>query len=171
MTFDLSLPLTGRAATVAADLFDIEVFEGLPAPSVARLAMLSRERVFEAGTILMRQGDSSDRMYVILRGRVLVERAHPDLIGSLLLAEVGSGGVVGEIGLLDGRSRPTTVTALEDVAALELNYDSLAVVLLQYPEASSALMKTLVRRLRAADELLMQILLARDSESARETAP
>lgn len=61
-------------------------------------------------------------MYVvphrIERGRVRVERAHPQLTEPILLAELGPGEVVGEMGVLDGapatwgtRSSPTTCSA------------------------------------------------------------
>lgn len=68
----------------------------------------------------MRQGDVSDCMFVIASGRVRVERRHPVLTAPLTIAELGVGGVVGEIGLRDGEYLSATVTAIEDTETVAL---------------------------------------------------
>jgi CRP-like cAMP-binding protein len=45
------------------------------------------------------------------------------------------------------------VTALEDTETLELHATVMAVVVMQYPQVAAALLRTLSRRLRSADEL------------------
>jgi serine/threonine-protein kinase len=66
----------------------------------------------EKGTVLIREGDSSDCMYIVKSGRFLVTRS-----GKLLdekVREVGAGAVLGEVGLLAGATRTATVTATTD---------------------------------------------------------
>lgn len=118
------------------------------------LSARGRLRTFEAGETLMRQGEEADAMYVILSGKVRVERDAPGHPSPALLAELGANDVVGEIGVLDGGARTATVTALEQTRTLELHRTLLAVVLLQYPDVASELLKTLSRRLRSTDEIL-----------------
>lgn len=122
-----------------ADLAQMAIFEDLSPDSRARLAMLSRERTFSAGSHLLRQGETNDRLYVITRGRVCVEQAEPEINAPVLLAELGPGAIVGESGLLDNEPCSTTVTALEEVQAIELKHTALALLLLQYPETTAAL--------------------------------
>ena len=134
-----------------ADLSQIDIFQELPKDSLARLAMLSRERTFSRGSPLIRQGDLSDRLYVIIRGRVRIERSHPKLFEPVLLAELGPDEVVGELGLQEGEVCSSTVTAVEEVRTLELGYTALALTVLQYPEALAALQRTRSWRLVSAE--------------------
>jgi len=67
-----------------------------------------------AGTALFRQGDPSDRIYVVERGQVDVVRDTPD--GEVLLATLGPGEHLGEMGPLFGLPRSATVRARTDAA-------------------------------------------------------
>jgi len=93
-------------------------------------------------------------MYVILSGRVRVDRDATGQTAPAVLAELGANDVVGEIGVLDGGARTATVTALEQTRTLELHRTLLSVVLLQYPDVAGELLRTLSRRLRSTDEIL-----------------
>ncbi len=139
-------------------LSQADMFEGIPLDGLARLARSGIRRTFAAGSTLMKQGDVADTMYVIIKGRVLVERTHPHLSEALTLAELGPGDVVGEMGLLDHEPRSATVTAIDEVDAMELDDLALAQTVLQYPEVSTALLHLLSRRLRSADELSTELL-------------
>jgi CRP/FNR family transcriptional regulator len=81
-----------------------------------------------------------------------VERSQPGE-APLVLAELGVGDVVGEMGLLDSAPRTATVTALEETETLEIHATVMALVLMEYPQIAAALLRTLSRRLRSADEL------------------
>jgi CRP-like cAMP-binding protein len=124
---------------------------------IARLTERGHPRSFPMGSLLMQQGEPADTMYVILSGRVRVERTHPDLIEPVVLADLGPGEVVGEMGLLDGQPRSATVTAVEDTETLEMDAADLSYTVLRYPEASMALLQTISRRLRSIDELAAQL--------------
>ena len=87
------------------ELGKVAAFGALPPAAFGRLAALGRERAYADGEALMRQGEAGDAMYAILAGRARVERAHPDLPAPLVLAELGPGELVGELGALDGRPR------------------------------------------------------------------
>ena len=68
----------------------------------------------DAGTVIVREGDPSDRFYVIARGRVDVTQ------GGRHLRVEGPGEFFGEIGLLRDVPRTATVTAVEDAELLSL---------------------------------------------------
>ena len=131
----------------------VRIFQEIPLDGLTRLAERGHPRVFPTGSVLMRQGESAEVMYVLLSGKVRVERSHPDLVDPVFLADLGAGEVVGEMGLLDGQPRSATVTAIEDTETLELDGADLAYTVLRYPEVSMALMQTISRRLRSLDEL------------------
>ena len=135
----------------------VAIFSSIPPDGLTRLAEQGQKRIFPAGSVLMRQGEVSDGMHVVVRGRVQVERSHPDLTEPLVLAELGPGEVVGEMGVLDGEPRSATVIALEETETMELRSAQLAETVLRYPDASAALLRTISRRLRSTNELAEQL--------------
>jgi len=137
---------------VTSPLAGVALFKDLPEPGLQTLVERGRPKRFAAGDVIMRQGDSSEALHVITRGRVRVERSQAAET-PLVLAELTAGDVIGEMGLLDNAPRSATVTALEDTETLEIHATVMALVLMQYPQVASALLRTLSRRLRSADEL------------------
>ncbi|TMC06025.1 MAG: cyclic nucleotide-binding domain-containing protein [Chloroflexi bacterium] len=137
---------------MASSLAGVALFKELPEPGLEMLAERGRPKHFAAGAVIMRQGEASDALHVITRGRVRVERGQAGET-PLILAELGPGDVIGEMGLLDNARRSATVTALEDTETLEIHATVMAVVVMQYPQIATALLRTLSRRLRSADEL------------------
>jgi CRP-like cAMP-binding protein len=144
----------GANPLMTALLDPVDLFRSATPEARQTLSDRGRARTFHAGETLMRQGDISDAMHVILSGRVRVERAHSGEDAPILLAELGPNDVVGEIGVLDGGPRTATVTALEETRTLELHRTLLAVVLIQYPEIATDLLRKLSTRLRNTDEIL-----------------
>jgi CRP-like cAMP-binding protein len=72
-------------------------------------------RRFEAGEALFRQGDPSDVALQILSGSVDVLREVGD--DAIVLGTVRAGEFVGEMGVLEGRTRSATVRAAGPVEA------------------------------------------------------
>ncbi|HEV8672276.1 MAG TPA: cyclic nucleotide-binding domain-containing protein [Candidatus Limnocylindria bacterium] len=137
---------------MTSPLAGVALFRELPEPGLQTLAERGRPRRFATGNVIMRQGDASDVLHVITRGRVRVERGQAGET-PLVLAELGAGDVIGEMGLLDHAPRSATVTALEDTETIEIHATVIALVVMEYPQVASALLRILSRRLRSADEL------------------
>jgi CRP/FNR family transcriptional regulator, cyclic AMP receptor protein len=138
-------------------LATIPLFHGLPEPALTVMMVGARPRHFPPETVLIHQGDSSNCLHVIQWGSVRVEREHPDLSAPVILAVLGPGEVVGEMGLLDEAPRAATVVAIESTQTLELTVDALSDAILRFPEVSRALLGTLSRRLRTIDELAIAL--------------
>jgi len=94
-------------------------FEHVPAEHMVEVGRSGQKRLFMANSVLMTEGDASDNLYFLVRGKVVVEIG----VGgpkSQLLAELGPGEFVGEMGVLRQKPRSATVTALSDLETLEL---------------------------------------------------
>ena len=128
-------------------------FKSIPTDGLRQLAEQGNPRTFSKGAELMRQGEVGDTMFVILNGKVRVQRSHQDLTEPLVLADLAAGEIVGEMGLLDGSPRSATVVAIEDTQTMELSAAILSQIVIQYPTVSGALLRLLTRRLRTTDEL------------------
>ena len=100
---------------------DFPFLSNLPPRAFRSVTRRSRPRRFEAGRELIEQGRVSDRLYLIVAGRVRVERRHPQFLLPVVLAELGAGATIGELGLLDGSPQPFTAVAAADTEALELD--------------------------------------------------
>lgn len=136
------------------DLSQVSLFTGVSLNGLSTLAERGIPRTFPPGSVLMRQGGPSDCMYVIISGLVRVERLHTDITEPIILAELGPGETVGEMGLLDGEPRSATVVAAEHTETLELSATSLEETMLQFPEVMTSLLRTLSRRLRSTDQFV-----------------
>jgi extracellular factor (EF) 3-hydroxypalmitic acid methyl ester biosynthesis protein len=78
-----------------------------------RLLAHGRELHFEPGDVVLREGHQSFAVYVLLSGRVAVEKEHLD--ESVVLDELRPGAVFGEVSFLDGSPPSASVVAREPV--------------------------------------------------------
>ena len=136
----------------------VPLFRNLSGAALSALTLRYNQRRFPARSVLMRQGEASDCMHIILSGRVVIEREHPDLRHPVLLANLGAGEVVGEMGLLDGEPRSATVTAIEETETLALAAAAVGQAMVEVPELSAALLRILSQRLRTTDALVDEAL-------------
>ena len=95
-------------------LAGIHMFAPLPPASLEFLARRLVTEEAATGTVIVRDGDPSDRFYVIARGRIEVTQ------GGRELRVEGPGDFFGEIGLLREVPRTAGVIALEDCVLLSL---------------------------------------------------
>ena len=100
------------------------------------------ERAFQAGETIVRQGEPGDDLYVILDGRVRVER------GGRAVESLGQGEFFGEVAVLDGRARSADVVADSAVRTLRLSREVVRDALEREPRAAWAMLQVLAARLR-----------------------
>ena len=134
-------------------LADVDVFQDFTLEGLERLTRQGQWRTFQAGETLLRQGEVSGAMYVIVRGRVRTQRSHVDLSESVTVLELGPGESVGELAVLDLAPGSETVVALEATDALALSALVLAETMLLYPVPSVGLLSSLSRSVRTLAEL------------------
>jgi flavin reductase (DIM6/NTAB) family NADH-FMN oxidoreductase RutF len=100
------------------------------------------ERTFPAGETIVRKGEPGDVLYVILEGRVRVER------DGRMLESLGEGEFFGEVAVFDGRPRSADVVAETHVRSLTLSRDVVREALEREPRAAWAMLQVLAARLR-----------------------
>ena len=101
------------------------------------------------GTVLFREGDRGQTMYVIRSGKVNISKRIGD--SEITLAVLGPGEFFGEMGLIDDAPRSATVVAIESCELLSIAKRDFKKCLAENFEMTMAVMRGLVRRLREAD--------------------
>jgi CRP/FNR family transcriptional regulator, cyclic AMP receptor protein len=116
-------------------------------------------RDFPAGSVLFREGEHGEAMYVVQAGLVqILKRVGDD---ERPLATLGRGEFLGEMAILNGKPRTATAVVLEDARCLVIDGATLEQMISNNAEIAIRLVKKLARRLDSADELI-QILLHPD---------
>jgi CRP-like cAMP-binding protein len=120
----------------------VPLFRGCSRDELATIARVADETTFEAGDVLMREGQVGREAFVLLEGEAKVT------ISGRRLATLHAGDIVGEMALLEHEPRVATVTAREDIRALVLTDRGLTAVLDASPNVAWHVMETLAQRLR-----------------------
>jgi len=117
------------------------------------LLRFGQPRSFRRGASIVIQGDRSDAVFVLLRGRVKVSL---DTIDGheIVLAVLRPGDLVGEFEVIekDGGPRTATNVALESVESWKLSGDRFRSFLESHSQAGLVLLRSIIHRLRAADQ-------------------
>jgi CRP/FNR family cyclic AMP-dependent transcriptional regulator len=137
-------------------LMQAPLFSALDAEAAAALrASMTEKRVPRSG-IIFSEGETGDRMYVVLDGKVKLGQTSPDGRESLL-AVLGPGEVFGELSLFDPGPRTATATAITDTVVVGLGHGDLRPWLTGRPEVAEALLQALAQRLRRTNEALADL--------------
>ncbi len=115
----------------------VPAFARLPDGALRELAGRLEEENHPAGSIVVAEGETGDRLYLISDGRAEVSAAGQG--GPVPLATLGPGEMFGEIALLEpGGRRQATVSAVESLLLLSLAAPDFSRVLDAHPEARAA---------------------------------
>lgn len=127
-----------RLASVAA-------FTGLSPDALATLERKLTALPVPAGTMLVREGEEPDALYIVVSGRFSVEVA----AAQEPVAEISSGGTIGEIAFFAGGRRTATCRAIRDSSVLRLTRADFDHISQQAPAIWSNITATLAQRLAA----------------------
>jgi len=134
-------------------LAKVGLFSGLDAKLLRGIAGIATERKFKAGDYLMKQGESGIGLFMILDGKVRIEKS--DASGKKVeLAENGPGDILGEMTVFDGAHRSASVVATEETSCLVLASWEFNAFLKTHPDVALALLPIVVQRFRETNEAL-----------------
>jgi CRP-like cAMP-binding protein len=103
------------------------------------------------GSILFKEGDDGEHLYVIIDGKLKLGTSSGDGRENLL-SILGPGEMFGELSLFDPGPRTSTATAVTDARLLSLSHEKVIPWLKQNPEVSLQLLTRLSQRLRRTNE-------------------
>lgn len=133
------------------------IFQGVAPDAVAALTRQLGSVAFPCGHTVFAEGDASDRLYIILEGRVKLARRTSDGRENLL-AVMGPADMFGELAVFDPGPRTSTVTTLTDVRAASIDRAASRSWIREHPEIAEQLLRVLVRRLRRTNDSLTSLI-------------
>jgi len=133
------------------ELKDMErAFPQAPREVVAETASRMNILTFPPGAVVMRQGEASDRFYVIAKGEADVVHREPD--GSeRTLNTLHAGDYFGEVGILTGHARNATVRAKTSLEVLALDAAGLRTLMASSQKTSDEVERVAKARERMED--------------------
>lgn len=106
------------------------------------------EVTFLPGQTIVREGERGSTAFVIKSGRVEIARASGDK--KRVLAQLGPGGVVGEMALIDDQPRMASATALSNSVCTVVSRDAFNRAIANSPPLARYLLNTFVRNIRVS---------------------
>jgi len=139
-SFRREAALDSVAATLAR-VAQLPLFAGV-SPGALELALQRLQAMpVVAGTVVILEGDPSERFYIIESGRFAVDQVDPGTQLSRRLRVMGPDEVFGELGLMHGAPRSATVTAESDGRLLALDGRDFLELLNAGPEVSGRMLE------------------------------
>jgi CRP-like cAMP-binding protein len=138
------------------DLLSRDLLEMATVPAETRQRVLPMAEVLEVqtGDALLRQGETGERAFFILRGSVVVIREEGGRLRVTRTA--GSGEQVGEISALNATPRMATAVAEEPSLVLSLPAEALR-ILMESPQVNKIVRSRMSERLLITDRALMTL--------------
>ena len=140
----------------AESITTFPLFKGFTPNGTKRLLDAGMVKEHPAGQVLLKEGDSSDFVLLVLSGKleVFVEREGKDLV----LTEANPGTILGELAMLCGIPRSASVRAKADSAVLEWPDEAFRTMLVRDPSLSQRIFGQALRTLVEKEKSLIDSL-------------
>lgn len=119
-----------------------ELFKDLSDLELQYLYQSMSQVKLSSGEVLFSQGEVSDCMYIVLRGRLLVIKEER------VIAQVGRGQTVGEMGIIANEARSATIIAMRESLLLKLDQAHFSELWSRYPRVLFEITKIITQRLQ-----------------------
>ena len=133
----------------------VPLFASLNDTAAQELRTLLSVRQVPDGTLLFREGDLGDAMYLIESGRVRIAITDDDE-KEIVLAELAQGDFFGEMAIIDGKQRSAHAMVVEDARLSVLSRQDFLRFIRNNPTVALEMLSATFSRLRRTDKMLQQ---------------
>jgi CRP-like cAMP-binding protein len=128
----------------------VSLFSQLSPKQLRSIAKSGTERRFDAGYVIVKEGETGVGFYLILEGTVEVRRKKK------VLTTLSSGDFFGEMGLIDDQPRSADVVAVSPTVTFAISPWTFGGIIKGNPDVAVGMMKVLVARLRVSNKALSE---------------
>jgi len=100
----------------------------------------------QPGEVLFREGDQDDVMFAVVEGQVELSR------NGVVIEDVGPGGIVGELALIDPAPRSATARARTEARVARVDKKVFTFLVQEHPTFALQVMAVMAQRLRRTNE-------------------
>jgi ATP/ADP translocase len=143
----------------------IQIFEGLSVSELAAIASVTEEVVHPVGTVVIREGEPGETMYMIITGEVSVIKRKGEGL-EIELDRIGAGDYFGEMALFEDVVRSATIRTEQETRLLVLHKREFTEIVREYPQIALHICKVLSHRIRTLHEKIK-----RDEKTIDELDP
>jgi len=143
----------------------LPLFSGFTVNGAKRLLNSGVVKEFEAGAVLLNEGDKADFVLLVLTGalEVFVDREGQHL----MLTQAEPGDILGELAVLCGIPRSASVKAREKSAVLEWSDEAFRTLLLRDPSLSQHIFREALRTLVEKERSLIESIIDAQAEASK----
>ena len=139
-------------------LRNVSSFQELSDGQVGNLADLCKEKTFPQGEIIFRQGEKGGVLYIVVEGKVVIEREIKDRTDSVSIMTARPYNSLGEMSLFYDAPNSVTATALEDTRTLWMANDVFVQFARHDPDLLVELCQVLSKRLVEAYDKISEVI-------------
>jgi len=132
----------------------VSLFSHLKKRELKKIARLAQHRSFQAGEMIVRQGDRDSRLFIILAGEVDVIKDHGNK-NERYLRTLSPTSYFGEMALIDDFIRSASVIARKETRVLCLDQWDLRQAILKHPVLAIELLQMLNRRIQTLEKSMI----------------
>jgi CRP-like cAMP-binding protein/HEAT repeat protein/ATP/ADP translocase len=138
-------------------LKQVVLFQSMTIDQLKILASICEDEYVAQDTVIFKEGDPGGVVYVVVTGRVGIER-EGDRKGSIVrLATLEERASFGEMNLFENSLRSANAFAIEDSLLLKVRAEPFVALIRQHPDISLEVIKVLNVRLRDADDQIAHL--------------
>lgn len=130
---------------------NVNLFSALEYNEIAEISRITTIKHYPKGYMVFQEGDEGDTLYIIINGRIKVS-LYDDEGREYILDIIGKDGFFGELSIIDDLPRSANIITIEDSEFLVIKKIDLLKLFMENPAIAISVLKTLSKRLRAADE-------------------
>jgi ATP/ADP translocase len=132
----------------------IEIFEALSVSELAAVASVTEEIVCPPGEIVIKEGETGETMYLIIKGEVSVIKDQGQN-HEIELDRISSGDYFGEMALFEDVLRSATIRTEQESRLLVLHKQEFKEIVREYPQIALNICKVLSGRIRKLHKKLI----------------
>lgn len=131
-------------------LKSVPLFQDIPGEELSRVAQIAEEQTFAAESVICRDGDPADCLYVIVSGSVRIQKRGRE-IALLTWAHP-----LGEMAVIDSSVRSADAIAVEETVVLRVGQEQFLEIMQSNAQIMQGVVRMLLARLRRMDEQLAE---------------
>jgi len=131
----------------------IPLFSGLTEEELEEIVHIFKENFYKKNEVIFREEDTGKHMYIVKFGKVKVVQTSK-FGKENIVAIHNEGDTFGELSLIDGKTMPATVLAMEDCKIISVDANYFRNVLLQNKKILNNLINVLCQKLRTSFKLM-----------------